>query len=96
MQNPYMRHERFELFSLHIVLLLRQPSNAREYTWNVGTLESLLTKWRDECFCELKNRELRFWLVAVNDEIIPATSFSSMPISDGDTVFIAMGAVAGG
>lgn len=70
--------------------------NAREYTWNVGTLESLLTKWRDECFRGFKNRELRFWLVAVNDEIIPATSFGSMPISDGDTVFIAMGAVAGG
>ncbi len=70
--------------------------NTREYSWNVSTLESLLTKWRDECLRSFRNREIKFWLVAVNDEVIPATSFSSMPISDGDTIFIAMGAVAGG
>ena len=70
--------------------------NTREYSCNASTLESLLTKWRDECIRSFKNREIKFWLVAVNDEIIPATSFSSMPICDGDTIFIAMGAVAGG
>ena len=70
--------------------------NTREYSWNASTLESLLTKWRDECIRSFKNREIKFWLVAVNDEIIPATSFSSMTICDGDTIFIAKGAVAGG
>lgn len=71
--------------------------NTREYSWNVSTLESLLTKWHDECLdSHFKNREIKFWIVAVNNEIIPATGFSSMPISDGDTIFIAMGAVAGG
>jgi sulfur carrier protein ThiS len=70
--------------------------NTREYSWKVSTLESLLTKWRDECLDSFKNMEIKLWLVAVNDEIIPATSFGSMPISDGDTIFIAVGAVAGG
>ena len=70
--------------------------NTREYSWTVSTLESLLTTFRDESLASFKNREIKFWLVAVNDEIIPATSFTSMPISDGDTIFIAMGAVAGG
>ena len=70
--------------------------NTREYSWNVSTLESLLTKWRDESLGTFKNMEIKLWLVAVNDEIIPATSFGSMPVSDGDTIFIAMGAVAGG
>ena len=71
--------------------------NTREYSWEISTLESLLTRWRDHCLpSNFKNREIKSWLVAVNDEIIPARSFSSMPISDGDTIFIAMGAVAGG
>jgi hypothetical protein len=71
--------------------------NTREYSWTVSTLESLLTKWHDECLdSHSKNREIKFWIVAVNNEIIPATGFSSMPISDGDSIFIAMGAVAGG
>jgi hypothetical protein len=71
--------------------------NTREYSWTVSTLECLLTKWHDECLTShSKNREIKFWIVAVNNEIIPATGFSWMPISDGDSIFIAMGAVAGG
>ena len=57
--------------------------NIREYSWNVSTLESLLTKWHDECLdSHFKNREIKFWIVAVNNEIIPATGFSSTSISD--------------
>lgn len=71
--------------------------NTREYNCSVSTLESLLTKWHDECLdSHFKNRDFKFWIVAVNNEIIPATGFSSTSISDGDTIFIAMGAVAGG
>jgi sulfur carrier protein ThiS len=71
--------------------------NTREYSWTVSTLESLLTKWHDECLTShSNNREIKFWIVAVNNEIIPAARFSSTPISDGDSIFIAMGAVAGG
>ena len=71
--------------------------NTHEYSWEISTLESLLAKWRDDCLgSNFKNKEIKSWLVAVNNEIIPATLFSSMPISNGDTIFIAMGAVAGG
>ncbi len=77
--------------------LKRVRINAREYSWKVSTLESLLIKWRDESLSwSFKDREIRSWLVAINDEIIPARRFSSIPIFDGDTVFIAMGAIAGG
>lgn len=79
------------------VVLKNVHINARKYSWTVGTLESLLAKWRDECLApHFKNREINFWIVALNDEIIPATAFSSRPISEGDTILIAMGAVAGG
>jgi hypothetical protein len=71
--------------------------NTHSYSWEIGTLECLLTKWREDCLGPgFKHRPIKLWLVAVNDEIIPAASFSSMPISDGDMIFIAMGAVAGG
>jgi hypothetical protein len=71
--------------------------NTHEYRWKISTLESLLAKWRDDCLGpRFKHRPMKLWLVAVNDEIIPAASFSSMLISDGDMIFIAMGAIAGG
>lgn len=69
--------------------------NTHECGWEISTLESLLIKWREEDQV-FKNRDIKLWLVAVNDQIIPARSFSSTPISDGDKIFIAMGAVAGG
>jgi sulfur carrier protein ThiS len=77
---------------------LRKVSiNTREYAWEISTLESLLIKWREEGrLSGIKHREITLWLVAVNDQIIPARCFSSMPISDGDKIFIVMGAIAGG
>jgi sulfur carrier protein ThiS len=71
--------------------------NTQEYTWGISTLESLLRKWRDACSPEsFRNQDIRFLLVAVNDMVIPARSFSSMPISDGDEITIVRGAIAGG
>ena len=71
--------------------------NTHEYYWEISTLESLLRKWREECFGSGSNdRSVKLWLVALNDEIIPAARFSSVAVSDGDAVFIAMGALAGG
>jgi thiamine biosynthesis protein ThiS len=71
--------------------------NTREYSWEISTLESLLTKWRDECLAKsFMRREIKYLIVAVNNEMIPANDFSSMPISDGDTICIVVGAVSGG
>jgi thiamine biosynthesis protein ThiS len=71
--------------------------NRREYTWEISTLESLLTKWLDECFPKsFRNMDSRSLLVAVNNTVIPASNFSSMPISDGDEIMIVAGAIAGG
>ena len=71
--------------------------NRREYTWEISTLESLLTKWLDECLPEsFRNHDIRSFIVAVNNTVIPASNFSSMPISDGDEIMIVMGMVAGG
>jgi thiamine biosynthesis protein ThiS len=71
--------------------------NAQEYSWEVSTLESLLTKWLEECFPKsFRTKDSRLLLVAVNDTVVPASNFSSMPISEGDEITIAAGAVAGG
>jgi thiamine biosynthesis protein ThiS len=71
--------------------------NAQEYSWEVGTLESLLMKWLDECFPKnFRSKDSRLLLVAVNGTVIPASHFSSMPISEGDEITIVAGAVAGG
>jgi thiamine biosynthesis protein ThiS len=71
--------------------------NAQAYSWEVSTLESLLTKWLDERFPKsFRTKDSRFLIVAVNDTVIPASNFSSMPISEGDEITIAAGAVAGG
>jgi thiamine biosynthesis protein ThiS len=66
--------------------------NEREYTWNVTTLESLIEKWKDQYFYdEHKKVDSRWWRVVVNDEVIPADDFSSVPISDGDEISIVLG-----
>jgi sulfur carrier protein ThiS len=71
--------------------------NRREYTWELSTLESLLTKWLDECFSKsFRNKDSRSLLVAVNNTVIPASHLSSMPISDGDEITIVAGMIAGG
>ena len=71
--------------------------NTQEYSWKIGTLESLLTKWRDECILErFRNKDIRSFIVAINDKVIPASSFSSMPISNGDEITIVAGLIAGG
>jgi len=71
--------------------------DTQEYNWEISTLESLLRKWRDECSPEsFRNQDIRFFLVAVNDTVIPAGSFRSMLISDGDEITIVRGAIAGG
>jgi thiamine biosynthesis protein ThiS len=71
--------------------------NTQEYSWEISTLASLLTKWRDECSPEFfGNNDIRLFIVAVNDNVIPASNFSSMPISDGDEIMIVAGLIAGG
>lgn len=71
--------------------------NTQEYSWEISTLASLLTKWRDECSPKFfRNNDIRLFIVAVNDNVIPASNFSSMPISDGDEIMIVAGMVAGG
>lgn len=77
--------------------LRRVHINTHECDWEISTLESLLIKWREEGqVWGFRNRDMKLWLVAVNDQIIPASNFGSTPISEGDQIFIAMGAVAGG
>ena len=71
--------------------------NSRECAWELSTLESLLTKWLDECFPKnFRSKDSRLLLVAVNSTVIPASNFSSTPISAGDEIIIMAGAVAGG
>jgi thiamine biosynthesis protein ThiS len=71
--------------------------NTQEYGWEISTLATLLTKWRDECSPEFfRNNDITLFIVAVNDKVIPAKNFSSMPISDGDEITIAAGMIGGG
>ena len=71
--------------------------NTQEYSWEIGTLESLLTKWRDGYSPKsLRNRDIKLLLAAVNDVVIPARKFGSVPIFEGDAVTIVAGAIAGG
>ena len=66
--------------------------NNREYTWDVNTLDSLLVKWREQQFYEqYKNPDPRWSLVVVNNRPIPVIDFSSVPISDGDEIFVVLG-----
>jgi hypothetical protein len=76
--------------------------NRSEYSWVVSTLDSLLTKWRDECFPKLKKDDPLLtlknapFIAAVNGKVIPETDFTSTPISDGDAILIVLGGIAGG
>jgi molybdopterin converting factor small subunit len=66
--------------------------NEQEYTWNVTTLESLIEKWKEQYFYdEHKKMDGRWWRVVVNDAVISADDFSSVPISDGDEISIVLG-----
>ncbi|MGB8771238.1 MAG: hypothetical protein WCC92_16590 [Candidatus Korobacteraceae bacterium] len=77
--------------------LKRVRINTHEYVWEINTLESLLTKWREECLAKtFRNRNINHFIVAVNNEVIPASAFSALPISDGDMIDIAVGAISGG
>ena len=70
---------------------------SRECCWEVGSLESLVAKWCDECFPKaFQNKDPRLLLVAVNDSVIRASDFWSTPISNGDEITIVVGAMAGG
>jgi sulfur carrier protein ThiS len=71
--------------------------NGREYSWEIGALESLMTKWLEERFPEkAKNMDGRLLFVTVNDVVVPGRDFSSTPISDGDKVTIMVGALLAG
>jgi molybdopterin converting factor small subunit len=71
--------------------------NSRACTWEVSTLESLVTKWSDECFPKgFKTKDPRLLLVAVNGNVIRMNDRGSTPISDGDEITIVVGAMAGG
>jgi len=71
--------------------------NKREYSWEVSTLDSLLTKWRNECLSKtFKKRNITRFVVSINKKLISTTDFDSITISDGDEIVIMPGAVAGG
>ena len=84
--------ERSVLAPAHESMLKIIRVNEREYTWNVTTLESLIEKWEDQYFYdEHKKVDCRWWRVVVNDAVISADDFSSVPISDGDEISIVLG-----
>ena len=75
----------------------RVTINRRECVWEIDNLESLLTKWRSEYpNPTFQKRALDRFVVAINDELVRTKDFSSVPISDGDTIIITVGGVAGG
>ena len=75
----------------------RLKINRREYCWEVSNLEAVLTKWRDEYLNPtFRKRDIKTLVVIVNDELVRTRDFSSVPISDGDTIVIMVGGVAGG
>lgn len=95
LEKDLSRTERFA--STCDATLKKVHINTREYCWEISTLESLLTKWLDECFPKtFRSKDSRLLLVAVNKTVIPASDFRSMPIVEGDEITIAAGAVAGG
>jgi hypothetical protein len=66
--------------------------NRRQYTWDVGTLQALMERWREQQFYDrYKTLDTSWSLVVHNDRSIPATDFGSVPISEGDQVFIVLG-----
>ena len=66
--------------------------NEQEYTWSITTLKSLIEKWKDQNFYEEHTKiDSRWWRVVVNDAVISADDFSSMPISEGDEISIVLG-----
>jgi len=68
--------------------------NRREHEWTVGTLHSLIAKWKDHvAYDEYKNREmdLKKWVVIVNDRKISPEEFNSFPVADGDEISIVSG-----
>ena len=65
--------------------------NKREYTWDVSTLEALILRWREQFYEDHQNLDAGWWLVTMNDRRIPASDFRSVPISDGDEIFIVLG-----
>ena len=66
--------------------------NKQEYTWDVSTLDSLFARWKEQQFYEkYKNLDASWSLVIVNNRSIPAINFSSVPVSDGDEIFIVLG-----
>jgi hypothetical protein len=66
--------------------------NKQEYTWDVSTLDSLVAKWRErQCYEQHKTPDASWSLVVINNRTIPAIDFSSVPISDGDEIFIVLG-----
>jgi hypothetical protein len=71
--------------------------NRRQYIWEIDNLESLMTKWRAEYpNPTFQKRRLDSFVVAINDELLRTKDFSSVPLSDGDTIVITVGGVAGG
>jgi hypothetical protein len=65
--------------------------NKREYTWDISNLDSLIVKWREQFYEDYKNLDASWSLVLINGRRIPAIDFSSVPISDGDEIFIVLG-----
>ena len=66
--------------------------NEQECTWDVTTLQSLIEKWKEQYFYdEHKKVDSRWWRVVVNDVVISADDFSSVPICDGDEISVVLG-----
>jgi hypothetical protein len=83
---------RAEFAPISAVIPKKIRINNREYTWDVSTLDSLIVKWKEEeLYEQSRTLDPRWWLVVINNIPIPAIDFSSVPISDGDEIFIVMG-----
>ena len=66
--------------------------NQQEYAWKITTLASVIERWKDHCFYEEhKKIDSRWWRVVVNDVVISAKDFGSLPICDGDEISIVLG-----
>lgn len=66
--------------------------NKQDYSWHVSTLDSVIAKWKEQQFYDIyKGLDARWSLVIVNNRPIPAIDFTSVPVSDGDEIFIVLG-----
>jgi hypothetical protein len=89
--TPKNEGRRAEFAPARAVTTKKIRINKREYTWDISNLDSLIVKWREQFYEDYKNLDASWSLVLINGRRIPAIDFSSVPISDGDEIFIVLG-----